>query len=58
MTLHFKPENAQALFATAANAPPELWPVVARRWVGGGPCKGGRGLVLQLGMDGAGGSDA
>ena len=31
LTLHFKPENAQALFATAADAPPELWPAVARR---------------------------
>jgi len=41
ITLHFKPENAQALFATAADAPPELWPVVARRWVGNRPCREG-----------------
>ena len=31
ITLHCKPENALALFANAASAPPELWPAVARR---------------------------
>ena len=28
-TLHHKPENAQALFATAADAPPGLWAAAA-----------------------------
>jgi hypothetical protein len=29
LTLHLKPENAQVLFATAANAPPGTWEATA-----------------------------
>lgn len=29
MTLHYKPDNAKALFLTAADAPPAFWDGVA-----------------------------
>jgi hypothetical protein len=45
ITLHFKPENAQALFATAADAPQELWPVVARSLA---PTQAQRAMLQQL----------
>lgn len=45
ITLHYKPENAQALFATAADAPVELWPAVARSLA---PTQAQRAMLQQV----------